>query len=123
MNAYESTQGEKPIVLPAKDEKVLSPGKLLALIFGLLPVSSNCRCGDISCLGVVAGHWLFASKEGLYFSSLPDDGGTLKWHFEWNVWFSGKCKRGIGTRRLGGASVRSGQARVILFGALPQDTG
>lgn len=38
------------------------------------------------------GFWVFARKEGLYFSFLPDEGGTLKFEFEWNVWFSGSCK-------------------------------
>ncbi|MFO0701892.1 MAG: hypothetical protein U0236_21970 [Nitrospira sp.] len=37
------------------------------------------------------GLWLRAMDNDIYFSYLPDEGGTIKLEFEPNRWFSGNC--------------------------------
>ncbi len=37
------------------------------------------------------GLWLKRMDSDLYFSYLPDDGGTIKFQFEPNRWYSGNC--------------------------------
>ncbi len=37
------------------------------------------------------GFWLKRMDNKVYFSFLPDDGGTIKFQFEENLWFSGNC--------------------------------
>lgn len=38
------------------------------------------------------GRWIKKIEDKEYFSFLPDDGGTIKFEFEPNRWFSGNCK-------------------------------
>jgi hypothetical protein len=37
------------------------------------------------------GRWIKKMEDSEYFSFLPDDGGTIKFQFEPNRWFSGNC--------------------------------
>jgi hypothetical protein len=37
------------------------------------------------------GNWLRKDDEEIYFSFLPSDGGTIKFQFEPNLWYSGNC--------------------------------
>ena len=37
------------------------------------------------------GHWIKKIEDEEYFSFLPNDGGTIKFQFEPNRWFSGNC--------------------------------
>jgi hypothetical protein len=37
------------------------------------------------------GHWIKRMDDGVYFSYLPDEGGTIKFMFEGDRWFSGNC--------------------------------
>jgi hypothetical protein len=37
------------------------------------------------------GLWINKIDEDIYFSFLPEDGGTIKFQFEPNRWFSGNC--------------------------------
>lgn len=37
------------------------------------------------------GLWIKKMDEGIYFSFLPEDGGTIKFQFEPDRWFSGNC--------------------------------
>ena len=37
------------------------------------------------------GLWVKRIDESIYFSFLPDEGGTIKFEFEPNLWFSGNC--------------------------------
>lgn len=38
------------------------------------------------------GRWIKNLDDKVYFSFLPDDGGTMKFEFEPNRWFSGNCQ-------------------------------
>ena len=38
------------------------------------------------------GRWLTQMKDSIYFSFLPEDGGTLKFRFDQGTWFSGNCQ-------------------------------
>jgi|LauGreSBDMM110SN_4_FD.fasta_scaffold354451_1 hypothetical protein len=38
------------------------------------------------------GRWLRKMDGNTYFSYLPDEGGTLKFEFESDRWFSGNCR-------------------------------
>lgn len=38
------------------------------------------------------GFWIKSIKDDNYFSFLPDEGGTVKFEFEKNKWFSGNCR-------------------------------
>ena len=38
------------------------------------------------------GRWLRNTDKPPYFSYLPDEGGTLKFEFENDRWFSGNCR-------------------------------
>jgi hypothetical protein len=37
------------------------------------------------------GPWLKRMDDSIYFSYLPEDGGTVKFQFELDRWFSGNC--------------------------------
>lgn len=37
------------------------------------------------------GLWIKRIDESIYFSFLPDEGGTIKFQFEPNLWYSGNC--------------------------------
>lgn len=37
------------------------------------------------------GHWIKKIDNDTYFSFLPDDGGTIKFQFAKNEWYSGNC--------------------------------
>ena len=37
------------------------------------------------------GLWIKRMDETIYFSFLPDEGGTIKFKFEPNLWYSGNC--------------------------------
>ncbi|MDX1913945.1 MAG: hypothetical protein SFU55_00045 [Methylophilus sp.] len=37
------------------------------------------------------GLWIKRIDENIYFSFLPDEGGTIKFQFEPNIWYSGNC--------------------------------
>jgi hypothetical protein len=37
------------------------------------------------------GVWIKRMDETIYFSFLPDEGGTIKFQFEPNRWYSGNC--------------------------------
>jgi hypothetical protein len=37
------------------------------------------------------GPWIKKIDEDVYFSFLPDEGGTIKFEFEPNIWYSGNC--------------------------------
>jgi uncharacterized membrane protein len=37
------------------------------------------------------GLWITRIDESIYFSYLPDEGGTMKFQFEPNLWYSGNC--------------------------------
>ncbi len=37
------------------------------------------------------GLWIKKMDEDIYFSFLPEDGGTIKFQFEPDRWFSGNC--------------------------------
>jgi hypothetical protein len=37
------------------------------------------------------GVWMKQMDDKVYFSLLPDEGGTIKFQFEENRWFSGNC--------------------------------
>ena len=37
------------------------------------------------------GLWIKRIDNDIYFSFLPDDGGTIKFEFEANQWYSGNC--------------------------------
>lgn len=37
------------------------------------------------------GYWIKLINNDNYFSFLPEEGGTIKFQFEPNVWFSGSC--------------------------------
>ena len=37
------------------------------------------------------GPWVKKMDENIYFSYLPEDGGTIKFQFEPDRWFSGNC--------------------------------
>lgn len=37
------------------------------------------------------GLWIKRMDEGIYFSFLPEDGGTTKFQFETDRWYSGNC--------------------------------
>lgn len=39
------------------------------------------------------GVWLKRIDSEVYFSLLPEDGGTIKFQFDENRWFSGNCVR------------------------------
>jgi hypothetical protein len=39
------------------------------------------------------GRWLRKMDRNTYFSYLPDEGGTLKFEFETDRWFSGNCAK------------------------------
>ncbi len=41
--------------------------------------------------GAWKGLWIKAINNQVYFSFLPDDGGQIKFEFETDRWFSGKC--------------------------------
>jgi hypothetical protein len=38
------------------------------------------------------GRWIKRIENNEYFSFLPDDGGTIKFQLEPNLWFSGNCR-------------------------------
>ncbi len=38
------------------------------------------------------GLWIKKMDEDVYFSFLPEDGGTIKFQFEPDRWFSGNCQ-------------------------------
>ena len=37
------------------------------------------------------GNWLFVNEGNLYFSFLPEPIGEMRYMFEPNVWFAGRC--------------------------------
>jgi hypothetical protein len=37
------------------------------------------------------GLWITKMDNDIYFSYLPDDGGTIKFKFKENLWYSGNC--------------------------------
>lgn len=37
------------------------------------------------------GIWIKRIDESIYFSFLPDDGGTIKFQIKPNIWYSGNC--------------------------------
>lgn len=39
------------------------------------------------------GRWLRKIEGDTYFSYLPDEGGTLKFEFDTDRWFSGNCQK------------------------------
>lgn len=38
------------------------------------------------------GHWIKRIDDSIYFSFVPEEGGTIKFQFEPNRWFSGNCQ-------------------------------
>ncbi len=38
------------------------------------------------------GRWFRQMNDGIYFSFLPEEGGSIKFEFESDRWFSGNCK-------------------------------
>lgn len=38
------------------------------------------------------GRWIKRFDDDVYFSFLPDEGGTIKYRFEPNRWYSGNCE-------------------------------
>lgn len=46
---------------------------------------------DVSKSGTWKGRWIKRVDDEIYFSYLPEDGGTVKFKFSPDRWFSGNC--------------------------------
>lgn len=79
------------------DRKIIQAGVTYKLSFAVSGASAEVRFAGRA-FNVAAergaswkGVWLKRMDTEVYFSFLPDEGGTIKFQFEPNRWYSGNC--------------------------------